>query len=179
MYSFHANATRPGSPAWTAGVETGDKILNEVISIMRKYKVYLVVRGHASKEETGAPAYPAYAVRDNTELGCVELSYGGVTFRPYGMMDDRRLWGEQIGVRSDSPDSAIYAVITFICAPSPELFMAISGALILPVNEPAGVFVRRRWFWRFRWRAETVRPKSSRPKSAAPWSTGRRVRRSY
>ncbi len=39
--------------------ETGYKILDEVINVMRKYKVYLVVRGHTAKGETGAPDYPS------------------------------------------------------------------------------------------------------------------------
>lgn len=38
---------------------TGYKVLDEVINIMLKFKVYLVVRGHTSKEETGAPTYPS------------------------------------------------------------------------------------------------------------------------
>ena len=37
----------------------GYKVLNDVVSIMKKYKVYLVVRGHTSKDETGAPNYPS------------------------------------------------------------------------------------------------------------------------
>ena len=37
----------------------GRKALNEVIKVMRKYKVYLVIRGHASKDETGRPYYPS------------------------------------------------------------------------------------------------------------------------
>lgn len=37
----------------------GDKILDEVIQVMKKYKVYLVVRGHAAKGETGQPTYPS------------------------------------------------------------------------------------------------------------------------
>ena len=39
--------------------ESGQKILDEVINVMRKYKVYLVVRGHTSKGETGKPNYPS------------------------------------------------------------------------------------------------------------------------
>ena len=38
---------------------TGNKVLDEVIAIMKKYKVYLVVRGHTSRGETGEPAYPS------------------------------------------------------------------------------------------------------------------------
>jgi chemotaxis protein MotB len=37
----------------------GYKVLDDVIQVMRKYKVYLVVRGHTAKGETGAPDYPS------------------------------------------------------------------------------------------------------------------------
>ena len=39
--------------------DTGHKVLEEVIGVMRKYKVYLVVRGHTAKGETGQPTYPS------------------------------------------------------------------------------------------------------------------------
>ncbi|MDR3073516.1 MAG: flagellar motor protein MotB [Deltaproteobacteria bacterium] len=39
--------------------DEGKRILDQVIGVMRKYKVYLVLRGHASKGETGAPDYPS------------------------------------------------------------------------------------------------------------------------
>ena len=38
---------------------SGYKVLDDVIQVMKKYKVYLVVRGHTAKGETGAPAYPS------------------------------------------------------------------------------------------------------------------------
>jgi chemotaxis protein MotB len=47
---------QPDSIAFT---DTGNNVLNEVISVMRKYKVYLVVRGHTAKGESGAPNYPS------------------------------------------------------------------------------------------------------------------------
>lgn len=37
----------------------GDKVLDEVINVLKKYKVYLVVRGHSAKGETGQPTYPS------------------------------------------------------------------------------------------------------------------------
>lgn len=40
---------------------------------------------------------------------------------------------------------AVHSFVTFICAPSPELFMALSGALILPVATSAGEFLGRRF----------------------------------
>lgn len=67
--------------------------------------------------------------------------------------------------------SAIYAFISFICSPSPDLFMAISGALILPVALSAGEFLKRRFmrivpplfFWSaafvcYNWLSHTVSP---------------------
>lgn len=46
----------PNAIEFTSG---GQAVLDEIISVMRKYKVQLVVRGHASQDETGAPAYPS------------------------------------------------------------------------------------------------------------------------
>ena len=37
----------------------GITVLEEVTKIMRKYKVYLVVRGHTAKGETGEPEFPS------------------------------------------------------------------------------------------------------------------------
>lgn len=41
--------------------------------------------------------------------------------------------------------SSIHAFMTLICSPSPELFMAISGALLLPVRGPTGEFLLKRF----------------------------------
>lgn len=37
----------------------GEKVMQEVLNVMHKYKVYLVVRGHADASETGAPSFPS------------------------------------------------------------------------------------------------------------------------
>ena len=37
----------------------GTLMLNEVIKVMGKYKVYLIVRGHSAKGETGEPYFPS------------------------------------------------------------------------------------------------------------------------
>lgn len=47
---------KPNSVEFSAA---GDRVLDEVIAIMKKYKVYLVVRGHTAKGETGEPDYPS------------------------------------------------------------------------------------------------------------------------
>ena len=39
--------------------EEGIKILDEVITVLKKYKVFLVIRGHSAKGETGEPDYPS------------------------------------------------------------------------------------------------------------------------
>ena len=45
---------KPGTAEFT---DEGKKILDQVLDVMQKYKVYLVVRGHADSLETGAPLY--------------------------------------------------------------------------------------------------------------------------
>lgn len=47
---------KPGAVEFSAD---GAKVMQEVLSVMNKYKVYLVVRGHADSSETGAPVYPS------------------------------------------------------------------------------------------------------------------------
>lgn len=46
---------KPGTVEFTAD---GQKVMQEVVDVMQKYKVYLVVRGHADSSESGAP-YPS------------------------------------------------------------------------------------------------------------------------
>lgn len=47
---------KPGSAELSA---QGGRVMQEVLDVMSKYKVYLVVRGHADSSETGAPLYPS------------------------------------------------------------------------------------------------------------------------
>lgn len=44
-----------------------------------------------------------------------------------------------------SESSSIHAFISFICSPSSELFLAISGALLLPVYKPTKEFLKKRF----------------------------------
>lgn len=44
-----------------------------------------------------------------------------------------------------SGQSSIHAFASFISSPSSELFLAISGALLLPVRRPTGEFLRKRF----------------------------------
>lgn len=46
----------PGSTKFSPG---GEKALQQVVDVMNKYKVYLVVRGHADSSEKGVPGYPS------------------------------------------------------------------------------------------------------------------------
>ena len=45
---------KPGTAEFS---DEGKKVLDQVADVMHKYKVYLVVRGHADSSETGAPLY--------------------------------------------------------------------------------------------------------------------------
>ncbi|MDR0826295.1 MAG: flagellar motor protein MotB [Desulfovibrio sp.] len=47
---------KPGTVEFTP---EGEKVMQEVLNVMHKYKVYLVVRGNADSSETGAPTYPS------------------------------------------------------------------------------------------------------------------------
>ncbi len=46
----------PGTTSFSAD---GEKILDTVMDVMRKYDVYLVVRGYTDTSETGRPKYPS------------------------------------------------------------------------------------------------------------------------
>ncbi len=70
----------------------------------------LLAAGLTGCASGGQAAYPEYAEAENTALGCIELSYNGNTYRPYGVFTDNKLKGEQIGIREGLPDSKIYAV---------------------------------------------------------------------
>ena len=37
----------------------GERVLDQVLQVMYKYKVFLIVRGHADSSETGAPKFPS------------------------------------------------------------------------------------------------------------------------
>ena len=54
--------------------------------------------------------YPEYLVTDNHELGCVELTYAGVTYRPFGVFANNKFKGTQIGIRENMPDIKIHEV---------------------------------------------------------------------
>ncbi len=47
---------RPNTVDFSA---TGEKALDEVLNVLKKYNVWVIVRGHADSSETGAPDYPS------------------------------------------------------------------------------------------------------------------------
>jgi hypothetical protein len=82
---------------------------------MRKASLFFVIAiiiavGMAGCGAADKAEYPEYAVLDNSELGCVELSYGGITYRPFGGIGNDDMRGEQIGIREGDPESRICEV---------------------------------------------------------------------
>ncbi len=62
----------------------------------------------ACTQEPAKPALPFIAI-DNNELGCIELTRDGITYRPYGIIGERSMRGAKIGFRSGDSTS-IFAV---------------------------------------------------------------------
>ena len=58
----------------------------------------------SSCKPTTQKEYPVIPVAVNSELGCVELIYDGIIYRPYGVIGSSKLRGEQIGIREDITD---------------------------------------------------------------------------
>ena len=54
--------------------------------------------------------YPDFLETVNEELGCAELTYDGVTYRPFGVLTSTKLRGAQIGIREDSSNIKIHEV---------------------------------------------------------------------
>ena len=57
--------------------------------------------------------YPEYSVVENTKLGCLELDYEGVVYRPYGVFNTSDYRGNQIGIREGDPESKICEVVGY------------------------------------------------------------------
>jgi hypothetical protein len=72
--------------------------------------VMIAVLSMAGCTPTVKTEYPEYTVTDNDELGCAELTYNGITYRPFGVIGDGNLRGEQIGIREDDPESKVCEV---------------------------------------------------------------------
>jgi hypothetical protein len=73
----------------------------------------LLATGLIGCVSNNSTVFPEYKETENLELGCVELSYNGDTYRPYGVFDDDILKGKQIGIREGVHDSKIYEVIGY------------------------------------------------------------------
>lgn len=60
--------------------------------------------------------YPEYIESVNAELGCAELSYDEVTYRPFGVFSGDRIFafnqfiGNQIGIGQQDPPTKIYEI---------------------------------------------------------------------
>lgn len=79
---------------------------------MRKALAYLLITSILCFTACGSDAqikYPEYSVVDNTALGCVELSYGGIIYRPFGVLPTK-LRGTQIGIREGNPSTKIHEI---------------------------------------------------------------------
>ena len=72
--------------------------------------IVLFISGLTGCKAEEQSSYPEYGVVDNSELGCVELYYDGVVYRPYGVFNNKDFRGKQIGVREDDPEIKICEV---------------------------------------------------------------------
>ena len=52
---------------------------------------------------------PALEVAVNEELGCLEITYNGTVYRPFGACD-KTLIGEAVSLRSDTDTGIVYTV---------------------------------------------------------------------
>ena len=74
---------------------------------------FLLVAGCLSacqqQRHANLPLAQMYQARENHELGCTELLYGDIVYRPYGSLPSR-LRGEEIGTREHIPEAIICTV---------------------------------------------------------------------
>ena len=70
----------------------------------------LLASGLSGCITAGQIDYPEYSASENTSLGCIELEYNGVIYRPFGVFNTRSFRGKQIGVRKGDPESRICEV---------------------------------------------------------------------
>jgi len=87
-----------------------EKEINKKIIIPFLLIIIAFLRLISCKANNGK--YPEYTVRDNTELGCVELVYKGITYRPYGILTldsgFNKFMAKQIGIKEDNSNYKIY-----------------------------------------------------------------------
>ncbi|WP_461257637.1 hypothetical protein, partial [Treponema sp. R80B11-R83G3] len=84
-----------------------------ITNILNKLKITILVLNMFILCLIGCKAdkqnYPEYSVKVNSELGCAELLYEGVKYRPYGILKPfNKFIAKQIGIREDSANSKIY-----------------------------------------------------------------------
>jgi len=74
---MHVSADAMFTPNSAELSKQGKKLLDGVVSIIRKHNVFLVVRGHADPTETGAPKYPSnWELSAARATACVEYIVG-------------------------------------------------------------------------------------------------------
>ena len=79
---MHVSADAMFEPNSSELSAQGKKLLDGVVSIIRKHNVFLVVRGHADPTETGAPKYPSnWELSAARATACVEyiINQGKIT----------------------------------------------------------------------------------------------------
>ena len=72
--------------------------------------IIFLISGLSGCKQSEQNDYPEYSVVDNKELGCAELHYDGIVYRPYGVFTNNDFKGKQIGVREDDPEVTICEV---------------------------------------------------------------------
>ena len=70
----------------------------------------ILLLGFSGCKSISQKDYPVIPVSVNTELGCVELNYNGIIYRPYGVVGSSKLRGEQVGVREDADNGIVCKV---------------------------------------------------------------------
>ena len=115
---------------------TSKRIVSVLLAFMAIFTMCFILTACERKsEESVLP----FTVGDNNELGCVELSRDGVTYRPFGVIGGKSsMLGKKIGVRGDDSSSPIYEVKGFASnewiIESEEGFMTVGDMLYKAVG---------------------------------------------
>jgi hypothetical protein len=82
------------------------KLFLLVLTIVTLFCVF----GLAGCKSVAPATYPEFTVTENKDLNVAELNHDGVVYRPFGVVPDKSLRGNQIGIRKDDPQSKICEV---------------------------------------------------------------------
>ena len=91
----------------TANLKRGLSIKALLILVLFMIALVSILTGCSSETQK---TYPDFAETVNEDLGCAELTYDGVTYRPFGVLTSTKLRGTQIGIRENNPDMKIHEV---------------------------------------------------------------------